>query len=360
MDGNRQLVSPAVLSEPFIAAMQLYGALVTVPWLRALRGPQQPGWGLAFEIANTFAKARMNHIFECSGEDGERIAEARLRDRMVVPVSPALLQMDVIEATDSPVPGRWFEPENAVADMLYLRGGAYSYRPLLHDQFIAFLANNTHCRVFVPDYRLIPEHPWPAQLEDALAAYRWLLDSGVDPQRLVVAGESAGGHLTLTLLMALRDAKIALPRCAVCTSPLTDPGDASDSLERNSPIDFLEARMLRRWMRWLTRNGGGKHPLFSPMRADPRGLPPIYIQVGSAEILYGMVCRYVDYARAKGADIEFDTWPHMTHTFMTYGPLLPESEDALSRIGKFVEKQLLREAAAAEPRAPMEQKYRSA
>lgn len=359
MDGNRQPVSLAVLGEPIIAAMQFYGSVATVPWLRLLRGPLQPGWSLAFEIANTFAKARMNHIFDSSGEDGERIAEARARDRMVVPFSPALLRMTVVEVADSPVPGRWFEPAGPVASMLYLRGGAYAYRPLLHDQFVAFMAEATGCRVFVPDYRLIPEHPWPAQLEDALASYRWLLQT-IDSQRLVVAGESAGGHLALTLLTAVRDAGLPLPRCAVCASPLTDPDDDSESLERNSPIDFLDARMVRRWVAWLKRDGGGDHPLFSPMRTDPRGLPPIYVQVGTAEILYGMVCRYVDYARAGGAHIEFDAWPTMTHTFMTYGDLLPESKEAMSRIGQFVEKHLAGKATAPEQQARVERKYRSA
>jgi epsilon-lactone hydrolase len=356
VDANSQPLNPvAIASEPFYAVTQLYLSLLWVPLQRALRGPLLPGWSLPFEIANDFAKRRTNHIFQCSGENGERIHEARARDRALFVPSPVLAHVSLRHAAEGATPGRWFEPTHPITDMLYLRGGAYAYRPWVHDHLIALIADATNCRAFVPEYRLIPEHPWPAQLDDAIAAYRGLLQTGIDPRRLVVAGESTGGHLTLALLMALRDAGIPLPACAVCLSPVTDPDGGGDSLERNSRFDFLEAYAVRRTAAWLKRDGGANHPLISPLRADSRGLPPIYIQAGGAEVLIDMIQAFVDRARAQGVDVEFDVWPTMTHIFPAYGNRLPEAEEALARIGRFVQKRLaksLEQAIATEPVTP--------
>lgn len=144
------------------------------------------------------------------------------------------MQIEAVEVF--PVKGRWFVPQTALDEyvILYLHGGGYAFSARTHDNLIALVALAAQARTFALDYRLTPEHPFPTQLEDAQAAYHWLLSSGIASQHIVVAGDSAGGNLALAQLLALRDAQQPLPALAVCLCPWTDMESSSKSLKRRS------------------------------------------------------------------------------------------------------------------------------
>jgi acetyl esterase/lipase len=246
-----------------------------------------------------------------------------------------------IEPVAGPVRGDWFTPRAGASDVvvLYLHGGAYVYYSKGHEGLIAQAALASGARTFALDYRLTPEHPYPAQLEDAVAAYVWLLESGVSPRRLIVMGDSAGGNLTLALLLKLRELKLPPPAGAVPLCPWTDPGNKISPFEemaKNDPYDWPQSRMVTRWAGWFCGQAPADDPIVAPIYADMTGLPPIYIQAGGVEILYDQIARFVERAQAQEADVKLDTWPTMNHDFQAYGGQLPQSREAWEKITAFV------------------------
>jgi len=242
--------------------------------------------------------------------------------------------------------GSWFACKKAEprVSVLYFHGGGYSFYPHAYAHFIALITLAAKSRTFALDYRLSPEHRFPAQLEDALDAYRWLLQEGTDPQRLIFAGDSAGGNLTLALLLAARDSKLPLPALAIALSPATDfeanLADAGRTGKENFDrldVDWIDKRMLEVWADWFCDSAERRNPLISPLYADLRGLPPIYIQAGRAEILYPSIQAFADRAREQNADVVLDAWEYMTHDFQLFGLDSPPSAEALHRIGQVIE-----------------------
>lgn len=240
----------------------------------------------------------------------------------------------------------WFESaESTRGVLLYLHGGAYclgsvaSYRA-----FVAHLAQATRLRALAIDYRLAPEHPFPAALEDSVAAYRWLLAQGYAPEALVLAGDSAGGGLTVATLLALREAGLPLPAGAVAFSPwfdLTLSGESVTSRAAEEPM--LDAEGLRRCARAYAGETPLTHPLLSPLFADLRGLPPLLLQVGTAEILLDDTLRMGGAARAAGVAVTVQVWDELFHVFQLL-TFLPEARAALLRVAAFVEAVLVTRA----------------
>ena len=219
------------------------------------------------------------------------------------------------------------------ATVLYIHGGGFSFYPWAYDNFIALIALAAKSRMFVPEYRLSPEYKFPAQLEDALAAYRWLLQAVTDPDLLVIGGDSAGGNLTLALLVAARESNLPLPSLAFALSP---PTDFELTEFRNEEYDWIDSRMLLKWVDWYCDSAERRNPLISPLHADLRGLPPIYLQAGRAEVLYDSIRHFADHARSQGGNIALETWDDMNHDFQMFGPYAPQSADALRRLGEVI------------------------
>jgi acetyl esterase/lipase len=310
----------------------LVWSLLYVSVRRLIRGPRLPNWSWGFEASTHFLKLQTTTAFDMA----DHVAGRAYEDSLVLP-SPAVARVEIEPAT-APVKGHWYRPRSGAnrITVLYLHGGGYAYYSKAHENMIALVTLAAGSRTFALDYRLIPEHPFPAQLDDALAAYRWLLATGVAPGHLVVMGDSAGGNLTLALLLTLRDLKQPLPALGVCMAPWTDVGNSGNSLSENEPYDWLEKRMPLRWAKWLCRNVDPRNPIVSPINADLRGLPPVYLQAGDAEILYDMIRSFHDTAQAQGANVRLDVWRHMNHDFQGFGDLVPESREALARIGQVV------------------------
>ena len=314
------------------SVLALYWSMIYISVRRLIRGPHFPNWSLVLEASSHFLKLQASAAFHMSN-----IAEAREYEDALVFGSPAVAQVN-IEPVDSPIKGHWYLPKSEARDVtvLYLHGGGYAYYSKIHQNLIAQITLAAQSHTFALDYRLIPEHPYPAQLEDAMAAYRWLLDTGVDPKRLVVIGDSAGGNLTLALLLALREARLSFPALAVCLGPWTDLSNSGKSMDTNAAHDWLAKEMAVQWAGWFCKDANASDPLVSPINANLKGLPPIYIQAGSAEILHDMIYSFAERAKQQGAQVHLEVWPNMTHDFQAFGDIAPESKEALQRIGEVV------------------------
>jgi len=226
--------------------------------------------------------------------------------------------------------------------LLYLHGGAYAFgSPRLYRHFTWRMANAARAHVLIIDYRLAPEHPFPAGLEDAVKAWRWLLDCGATPAGMAIAGDSAGGGMSLALMLKLRDEGLPLPAAAVAMSPWTDLALTAPSLGRNADADpMLVAGDIPRFAAGYLGGADPRHPYASPLYSDPRGLPPTLIQAGGDEVLLDDAVRMAEAMRAAGCAVELQVWPKMPHTWQLLAPVLPEARAALDEIARFLDRQL--------------------
>jgi monoterpene epsilon-lactone hydrolase len=223
--------------------------------------------------------------------------------------------------------------------LLYLHGGAYQIgSPATLRHMIALISAAAQARVLSVDYRLAPEHPFPAAVEDALMAYRFLLAGGADPAGVAIGGDSAGGGLALATLVALRDAGDPLPAAAVAMLPWTDLALTGESLRTRADVDVMikPAGMTETAATYLA-GADPRHPYASPLYADLHGLPPILIHVGDAEVILDDSTRFAAKARAAGVDITLEVWPEMPHVWHAFAGLLPESDQAIDRIGSWLQ-----------------------
>ena len=239
------------------------------------------------------------------------------------------------------VPAEWVSAPGADAGhvVLYLHGGGYNAgSPESHRELARRLSAAAEARVLALDYRLAPEHPYPAAVEDATAAYRWLLARGVGPARVAIGGDSAGGGLTVAAMVALRDAGHSLPAAGVCISPWVDMETLGESMTTRAKWDLMVGRegLLDSAAKYLA-GADARTPLAAPIYADLRGLPPLLIQVGTSETLYDDSTRLDERARAAGVDTTLQVWEEMVHAWHLFAPILPEGQQAIEAIGEFLE-----------------------
>ncbi len=212
--------------------------------------------------------------------------------------------------------------------------------PNSHRLFTIALGQATKLRVLSVDYRLAPEYPYPVQLEDCTAAYKWLLSVGIKPENIIIARDSAGGNLTLTTLVKLRNDGIALPAGAVYLSSATDYTGSDELFFENAETDPVLADIWLFW--WIPAYLAGADPsvpLISPLYADLKGLPPLLFQVSTYEMLFSDSKRLVDRAKAAGVNATLETWNDMIHVFQVFGlQELTETKEAIAKIGEFIQK----------------------
>ncbi|MFX0062553.1 MAG: alpha/beta hydrolase [Candidatus Hermodarchaeota archaeon] len=222
--------------------------------------------------------------------------------------------------------------------LLYFHGGGYimgspNFRRLLTVK----LGKATKMRVLSVDYRLAPEHPYPAGLQDCTSVYHWLLSQGFKSPNIIIAGDSAGGYFTLMTLVDVRNKGLSLPAGAVCLSPATDLALTSDSYTNNAATDPVLADLGIFW--WAEAYLAGTDPhVVSPLYADLTDLPPLLIQVSTSEMLFNDSTRLVEHAKAAGVDVILQTWEDTLHVFQAFE--LPESKEAIAKISEFVQKQV--------------------
>ena len=231
---------------------------------------------------------------------------------------------------------------NTAHMMLYLHGGGYCWGSLdSHRPLVAALSGAAAMPVLTIDYRRAPEHPYPAALDDALTAYRWLRGTYAAGKRMAIAGDSAGGGLTLATLMALRDAGDALPQAALAISPWTNLTCTGDSYDSRADLDPICSHdMLDQLSRLYRGAADPADPYLSPLLGEFAGLPPLLIQVGEAEVLYDDSVNAVARAKAQGVDAHLEAVADMVHVWHLFAPMLQQGRDAISRAGTFLRQHL--------------------
>jgi monoterpene epsilon-lactone hydrolase len=243
------------------------------------------------------------------------------------------------------VDGEWISPANAPLDkaILYFHGGGFRIGSVAsHRDLIAQIALAGGCRVLAINYRLAPEHRFPAALDDALAAHGWMLDQGLKPDNIAFAGDSAGGNLVLAAMLALRERGLPLPIAAALMSPWTDLAATGTSYVSRAEADPIHQRpmILALAKNYLGGQGDPCDPLVSPLYAELRGLPPLLIQVGDRETVLDDSVMLTDLARAAGVDVHLEVWGGMIHVFQMFGAELPEARRAIASIAGFLNQHL--------------------
>ena len=242
------------------------------------------------------------------------------------------------------VPAEWVVPEGAQPSraILFVHGGSFVAGSIAsHRTFAGNVAIASKARTLLIDYRLAPEHPFPAGFKDTVAAYEWLLTQGLTPSQIVVAGDSAGGNLTLALLLHLRDRQQPMPAGAVGLCPAPDLSFSGESMVTNLKKDImLNLSEERAYIGAYLNGADPRAPLASPVYGDLRGLPPLLLQVGSHELLLSDVERFAEKAKAAGVEVTLEVWPEMQHDWQIAAKLLPEGRQAIAHVGEFVERVL--------------------
>ena len=242
------------------------------------------------------------------------------------------------------VPAEWTSTPGAARDaaILYLHGGGYVIGSLdSHRHMVVELGRAANCVALALDYRLAPEHPFPAAVDDALAGYRFLLAQGFKPGRIAIAGDSAGGGLVVAAMVAIREAGLAQPGCGWCLSPWIDLEGLGASMETKAAIDPMVQKAGILDMAALYLDGANpRSPLAAPLYADLRGLPPLLIQVGSAETLLDDAIRLAQRAGAADVRVDAQIWPEMVHVWPLFWPELDAGKRALDQAGGFIRRRL--------------------
>ena len=272
--------------------------------------------------------------------DNPTVPEMRARIGEVGERFPAPAEAEVRPVTAAGRPAEWVSAAGCLQDraVLYLHGGGYVIGSCDTHRNLAYnIAAASKARVLLLDYRLAPEHPFPAAVDDAAAAYCWLLDEGFAPGRLAIGGDSAGGGLTVSTLVALRYRGQPMPAAGLCLSPWVDMEGVGASMTAKEAEDPTLNHDALLWFseRYLA-GADPRAPLAAPIYADLSGLPPLLVQVGTAEVLLDDSLRLAERARAAGVDVSVDVAHDMMHVWHLFEPVLDEAGEAIARAGAFL------------------------
>lgn len=283
-------------------------------------------WDANFEVGIRFWRHQFTHAMR-----QRDMARGRLLLDSLQTESDDVYDVAVEAAPDWS--GHWHRPTRRKnpATILYFHGGGYTFHMGGTRRYASMLAHHIGADLFAPEYRLTPEHPHPAQSEDALAAWNRLVLQ-VPPRKIVIIGDSAGGHMALMLLQALRERGLEQPALCIGLCPWTDIGDRGASLRENDVYDLVQGWMALQFGRWLDPGGAYGRAALSPIDHDYTGTAPIYLQAGGREVLHDMIAEFADVQSTRGADVTFDAWPDMPHNFQAYDSMKGSSTEALQRI----------------------------
>jgi acetyl esterase/lipase len=266
--------------------------------------------------------------------------ETRAGFEQIADVFPVAADVKREKVNADGVPCEWITPPgvSGATTVMYIHGGGWTIGSLnTHARLVSLIAAAADARALSVDYRLAPEHPFPAAPDDCLTLYRWLLDQGVRPEQLIIAGDSAGGNLTLVTLLRVRDEALPLPAAAVALSPATDMEMTGESFTSRRGADpMIDPDGMPRVRGAYCPGEDLRNPLISPLYGDLSGLPPLLIHVGDAEVLLDDSRQVAERAKEAGVDVTLEVWDEMIHVFQFFAPILPEATEAIARIGEFV------------------------
>jgi epsilon-lactone hydrolase len=273
-------------------------------------------------------------------ERASDIAQRRIDFDQIAQAYPTAADIKVEQASASGVPAEWTRAPDARDDaaVLYLHGGGYVIGSLQsHRHLAAEIGRAARARTLALHYRLAPEHPFPAAVEDAVAGYRFLLAQGLRPGSIAIAGDSAGGGLTVAALLAIRDAGLAQPSCGWCISPWVDMegvGESMTGIAARDPI--VEKNALLEMSRHYLGAADPRTPLAAPIHADLAGIAPLFIQVGAAETLLDDAIRLARVAGAADVRVDLQIWPEMVHVWHLFHPDVTAGRRAIEAGGAFI------------------------
>jgi epsilon-lactone hydrolase len=274
---------------------------------------------------------------QASAEGQPTIEEMRRYDDYWATLTGEPAKVDYVHSVIGGIPALWAVPKGAVWDRVIIcfHGGGYMMgSPYSHRKMYGHLAKAVGCRALLVDYRLTPEHQHPAQVDDAVAAYRGLLELGVSPAHVLFSGDSAGGGMAIGAQLRARDAGLPLPAGAMTMSAWTDMTLSGASYDANKPKDLLFRREMVRGLvtMLLGADPDLADPYASPISADLTGLPPVYLQVGGDEALLDDSVVFADRAHKAGIEAKIDVFPDMLHSFQMAAGRAPEADDAVARL----------------------------
>ena len=284
-------------------------------------------------------------------ENAERLADgaqrgiAEMRSDFAANALPPTEAATITAVDANGVPGEWITVAGSDPNrrLLYVHGGGYVIgSAATHRRLCEDIAAASGCSILNLDYRLAPEHPFPAAVDDAIAGLQFMQENGPDgpgeAESAFVAGDSAGGGLTLATLLAARERGVAMPNAAIGISAWTDMAVTGKSITTRADADPLitDAAMIKQMAAAYVGGGDAEDPLASPVYADYAGLPPLLLQVGDAEVLLDDTRRVAERASAAGVDVTEEVWDEMFHVWHAFAPMLPEGREAIARIGEFV------------------------
>ena len=287
------------------------------------------------------ASPQLQQAIDMFKQMGQAMAEAKdmnaMRAVMIEAQAPAGVTCTPVEAGG--VSAEWSVADGVAEDkvILYVHGGGYVMGSAgSHRDVTGRLSKASGARVLSLNYRLAPEHPFPAPVDDAVAAYRWLLAQGISSSNIAIAGDSAGGGLAFATLLALRDAGDPLPAAGVGISPWVDMEGTGESMTTRAAVDpVVQKEGLLEMAKLYLGDADPKNPLAAPLHANLAGLPPLLIHVGDAETLLDDSNRITERARKAGVNVTLKIWDEMPHVWHLFAPILPEGQQAIEEIGAF-------------------------
>jgi len=310
---------------------------VQVFFRRLFRGPADATWSLPYEVAVAVARRFMHHGF-AQARAGQAINDAPVPRGPLLGSRVALRSDDLAGLRVETHTPRGWRPE--MGTLLYWHGGGYiSCSPRTHRELVSRIAWHGRVRAIVPRYPKAPEHPYPTALEAAVECFEALLTSGIDPESVIVGGDSAGGGLALAMMLRLREHGRPLPRAAVLLSPWVDLTGSGSSV-REAKLDILDAEMIALGAKLYAGDAPLTHPLVSPLHGELEGLPPMLVQTGGHEVFVSENHALVERAREAGVRVEHEVSAAMTHVFQSLATFSARSRAAIRSIGRFVRQEL--------------------
>lgn len=285
-----------------------------------------------------FMRGTVKRIF-AKTDNAKELRERMAKFAKMMPKLPHEVSVDPVACNDVPCEWVTWAGADETRVVMYLHGGAYVFGgPEEHRDFAWRLSKASGMRVLLVDYRLAPENPFPAAVDDATACYRWLIEQGYGPSSIAIGGDSAGGGLTLATLINLKNLGVPLPNCGILLSPWTDLSGSGDSVDLNARADpMLTPAALHRFAKMYVGQLDVKAPLASPLFADLTALPPLMVMVGSTEILLSDAERLADKIREAGGEVMLEVWPRMPHVWPLFAARIPEGREAVDKLGEFID-----------------------
>jgi acetyl esterase/lipase len=293
-------------------------------------------------VASSELQGLLENIRAAGSFDGDLMAMRKMMSRAPAYPQPDDITWEPVDAAG--VPAEWVIPDDCEPGraLVHFHGGGYATGTLESTRAVcSHLARATRARLLAVDYRLAPEHPFPAAVDDAVTAYHFAISEGHAPGAIALCGDSSGGGLALATLIALRELGDPMPGTTICMSPWTDLTLSGSSLQLNRDADpMVSAATLALMADAYLGEVDRRSPTASPLFADLAGLPPLLVQVGAGELLLDDSTRFAERAQAAGVDMTLEIWDDVFHVWHAFADLLPEARDAIARIGAYVDQRL--------------------